>query len=74
MDVLIAESHHANSNANDASADETNKRVDIKTLLTRSDVVSLHCPLTQNNQHMIAANEFSIMKKVRSLLTPRVVV
>ncbi len=63
MDVLIAESHHANSNANDASADETNKRVDVKTLLARSDVVSLHCPLTQNNQHMIAANEFSIMKK-----------
>ncbi len=63
MDVLVAESHHTRSNVNDASVDKTNKRVDIKTLLTRSDVVSLHCPLTQNNQHMISANEFSIMKK-----------
>ena len=58
MEVLVAESHDAKSSANKA-----NKRVDIKTLLTRADVVSLHCPLTQNNQHMIAANEFSIMKK-----------
>ena len=63
MDVLIAESHHAKSNVSDASADKTNERVDIKTLLIRSDVVSLHCPLTKNNRHMIAANEFSIMKK-----------
>ena len=58
MEVLIAESHHAKNNVTKA-----NKRVDVKTLLARSDVVSLHCPLTQNNQHMIAANEFSIMKK-----------
>ena len=58
MDVLIAESHRAKNNVTKA-----NKRVDVKTLLARSDVVSLHCPLTQNNQHMIAKNEFSIMKK-----------
>jgi glycerate dehydrogenase len=63
MKVLIAESHHARSNADDANVTKTNKSVDIKTLLARSDVVSLHCPLTKNNQHMIAANEFSIMKK-----------
>ena len=58
MDVLIAKSHRAKNNVTKA-----NKRVDVKTLLARSDVVSLHCPLTKNNQHMIAANEFSIMKK-----------
>jgi glycerate dehydrogenase len=63
MEVLIAESHHAKSNADDANVTKANKRVDIKTLLACSDVVSLHCPLTKNNQHMIAANEFSIMKK-----------
>lgn len=63
MDVLVAESHHGKNDVNDASVDKTNKRVDIKTLLTRSDVVSLHCPLTKNNQHMIATKEFSIMKK-----------
>ncbi len=57
MRVLIAESHSAKSNVNGAD-----KRVDIKTLLTNADIVSLHCPLTKNNQHMIAANEFSIMK------------
>ena len=68
MDVLIAESHHAKNNVNDAHVikahvTKANKRVDVKTLLTRADVVSLHCPLTKNNQHMIAANELSIMKK-----------
>ena len=68
MEVLIAESHDAKSstnkaNATDADVTKANKRVDIKTLLTRADVVSLHCPLTKNNQHMIAENEFSIMKK-----------
>ena len=68
MEVLIAESHDAKNNTNETHATKenvtkANKRVDIKTLLTRSDVVSLHCPLTKNNQHMIAANEFSIMKK-----------
>ena len=68
MKVLLAESHDAKSNANEIHATKenvtkSNKRVDIKTLLTRADVVSLHCLLTENNQHMIAANEFSIMKK-----------
>ena len=68
MEVLVAESHDTKSSTNkadatDANVTKSNKRVDIKTLLTRADVVSLHCPLTENNQHMIAANEFSIMKK-----------
>ena len=68
MDVLIAESHDAKNNMDDVHVTKThvakaNKRVDIKTLLTCSDVVSLHCPLIKNNQHMIAENEFSIMKK-----------
>ena len=63
MEVLVAESHDAKNNADDANVTKANKRVDIKTLLTRSDVVSLYCPLTKNNQHMIAVNEFSIMKK-----------
>lgn len=37
-------------------------RVDLTTLLSTSDVVTLHCPLTESNHHMISADEFEIMK------------
>jgi lactate dehydrogenase-like 2-hydroxyacid dehydrogenase len=35
---------------------------DLDTLLCTSDVVSLHCPLTATNRHMIAAPQLSTMK------------
>jgi len=31
-------------------------------LLSTSDVVSLHCPLTESNYHMISEKELSVMK------------
>ncbi|TCL90683.1 D-lactate dehydrogenase [Rhizobium sp. PP-WC-2G-219] len=36
--------------------------VDLKTLLTRSDIVTLHCPLTEDNRHMIDAATLPTMK------------
>lgn len=35
---------------------------DLDTLIRTSDVVSLHCPLTATNRHMIAAPELAAMK------------
>ena len=37
-------------------------RVPLAQLLAESDVVSLHCPLTAENQHMMGAAEFAQMK------------
>jgi lactate dehydrogenase-like 2-hydroxyacid dehydrogenase len=37
--------------------------VDLDTLLRTSDVVSLHCPLTADNRHMISAAQLASMKQ-----------
>ncbi len=37
--------------------------VDFDALLTRSDVISLHCPLTAQTQHLIGMHAFKKMKK-----------
>lgn len=57
MKVLIAHSHNA-----DDKSDLQEGRVDLNMLLTTSDVVSLHCPLTEYNRHMISENELALMK------------
>ncbi|MFH8134599.1 2-hydroxyacid dehydrogenase [Pantoea osteomyelitidis] len=36
--------------------------VDLKTLLAQADVITLHCPLTPENHHMLNASAFSQMK------------
>jgi len=36
--------------------------VDLKTLFTESDVITLHCPLTPENHHLLDAQAFSQMK------------
>jgi glycerate dehydrogenase len=38
-------------------------KVDLDTILTQSDVISLHCPLTESTRNMIGAAEFKKMKK-----------
>lgn len=38
------------------------ERVDLKTLLEESDVVSLHCTLTKETRHLMGAQEFGRMK------------
>ena len=43
-------------------------RVSFDTLIKSSDVISLHCPLTDDNVSMISANELSIMKPTALLI------
>lgn len=43
-------------------------KMDLDTLLATSDVVSLHCPLTPDNRHMINRERLSLMKKTAILL------
>lgn len=38
-------------------------RVDLETLLTTSDVISLHCPYTPSTHHLLSAEEFAAMKR-----------
>ena len=38
-------------------------KVDLDTVLAQSDVISLHCPLTETTRNMIGAAEFKKMKK-----------
>jgi glycerate dehydrogenase len=48
-----------------ARRDETDSRqgrVDLAILLAASDVVSLHCPLTDKNRHIIAEKQLALMK------------
>ena len=59
MNVLVANSYRA---TNVSDGDSTEKRVSVSELLTTADIVSLHCPLTETNRNMIAADEFLLMK------------
>ncbi len=38
-------------------------KVDLDTILTQSDIISLHCPLTDGTRNMIGAAEFKKMKR-----------
>ena len=62
MNVLIAQSHDAGEEQNMQEG-----RVLLSELLSKADVVTLHCPLTESNFHMIGEAEFSAMK-VNSML------
>ncbi len=42
--------------------------VDLETLLTESDVVTIHCDLTAETRHLIAAAQFTLMKPTAILL------
>lgn len=44
------------------------KHVDLPTLLTHSDFVTLHVPLTKETKHLIGAREFKLMKKTAVLV------
>ena len=50
---------------NDNSID---KQVELKELLQESDIVSLHCPLTNKTEGMIEKKELSLMKKTAILI------
>lgn len=38
------------------------QKADLKELLSTSDVLSLHCPLTENTRHLLNADSISLMK------------
>lgn len=38
------------------------QKADLKELLSTSDVLSLHCPLTENTRHLLNADSLSLMK------------
>ncbi len=44
------------------------RRVDLETLLTESDFVSLHVPLTEETHHLIGAKELAMMKRTACLI------
>ncbi|MBT8120795.1 MAG: D-2-hydroxyacid dehydrogenase [Gammaproteobacteria bacterium] len=58
MEVLLAKRHYT-----DAALEPGEARVPLDELLSKSDVVTLHCPLTQENHHMINSEAFTTMKK-----------
>jgi len=58
MDILIFDPIDASF-----SKSENVKSVSFEELLKSSDIVSLHCPLTKDNYHMIGKKEFKMMKK-----------
>jgi len=54
-------------NADEAQSLGTEK-VDLATLMTRSDIVSLHAPSLPSTRHMIGAEELSLMKDGATLI------
>jgi glycerate dehydrogenase len=54
MEVLVAERKNAIHPRED--------RVKFETVLSESDVISLHCPLTEETRNLIAAPELNLMK------------
>ena len=45
--------------------------VSLEDLLTQSDVVTLHCPLTDSNRHMLSEEEFDRMEDILLINTAR---
>ena len=59
MDILVARRN---------DGDKRVGRVTREKLLKAADVISLHCPLTSDNYHMISAHELSMMKSTTILI------
>ncbi|MCR5783004.1 MAG: 2-hydroxyacid dehydrogenase [Clostridia bacterium] len=54
MHILVYDRHPAN---------DSNEYVSLDDLFARSDIISLHCPLTEETRHMIDRNAIAKMKK-----------
>ena len=48
--------------ANRPGAERSSERIDLRDLLPRADVLSLHCPLTPATERLIGAPELALMK------------
>lgn len=56
MEVVVAERVEA------AAGEIRDGRAPVRSVLEQADVISLHCPLTNANRHMIGADELRLMK------------
>lgn len=56
------------TNPSKVQSDYIDEQVDLETLLKRSDVVTIHCPLTAQTRHMIGKQELSLMKQKAFLI------
>ena len=61
MKVLVSESLQKNST-------KTDERISLTALLKKSDIVTLHCPLTPETKNIISTNEFKLMKSSALLI------
>lgn len=59
----IAQAFGCNVIVNKRTPIEEYECVSLEELLTRSDIISIHCPLTDKTRNMIGKNELSLMKK-----------
>ena len=59
LNVIVAES---------LVGQKTNNRIPLSELLQQSDIVSLHCPLTPQTQHLINQKTLSLMKPTSFLI------
>ena len=50
------------------NANDSYERVDIDTLLSSSDIISIHAPLNENTKNLITAKEFDCMKSTAVIL------
>lgn len=60
--------HGRNAAPGDVVAQLGAERLDLDELLASSDVVSLHCPLTEETRHLIGARELGLMKTSATLV------
>jgi D-3-phosphoglycerate dehydrogenase len=64
MKILAYDPYISRERAAEVSAE----LVDLETLLKESDVVTLHCPLTEETRQMIGRHELGLMKKTAFLI------
>ncbi len=60
--------HYSTSGTAKASGDPDVKEVDLDTLLKESDILSLHCPLTDRTRHLIHRDALTKMKSTAILI------
>jgi len=60
--------HSRNPAPGEVVAELEAERLELEDLLSSSDVVSLHCPLTEETRHLIGAAELALMKPGAALI------
>lgn len=68
MQVNASASMGASRNRTSGGASEDIQRLDLDELLSQSDVISIHCPLTDQTRHLISEREFDLMKSSAILI------